>query len=127
MGIEAISRGAKSAYFVDNSRSSIALTKENLRRVAFEERATIAYIDCLTFLKSTTQKFNLIYLDPPYAYSDYLELLIGCEGVLLDGGLLLYEHSSNLALPELLLSLAKEKVYKFGKTTVSSYLRKEPL
>ena len=64
LGLEAISRGAKKTYLVDNNKQAIALIKENLKKVT--EDYEIVFSDALAFLKSTKQKFDLVLLDPPF-------------------------------------------------------------
>ena len=66
MGIEALSRGAKSVTFNDFSRDSIAVLKKNLEKLKVEEEYTIKNMDALTFIESCTKTFDIIYIDPPY-------------------------------------------------------------
>ena len=71
LGIEALSRGAESAVFVDNAQASLKLIAENLKTVGFENRARVIKGDSISFLASA-EKFGLILLDPPYD-SDLLD------------------------------------------------------
>ena len=64
LGIEALSRGAAECTFIDSARDSIRLVQENLRRCGLTAR--VLQCDALGFLK-TREKFDLIFLDPPYA------------------------------------------------------------
>ena len=66
IGIEALSRGANSAVFLDKSRDSIAAVKENLKNTELMDKATVLQMDSLAFLQSTQQKFDFIFIDPPY-------------------------------------------------------------
>ena len=72
LGIEAISRGAKSAVFVDQSESACSLIRDNLKRTKFQNSAKVVHSDYLTFLQNTKEKFDIIFLDPPYA-EEFLE------------------------------------------------------
>lgn len=65
LGIEALSRGAKSAVFVDSSPAAIKLISENLKTVGFEDRARVIRGDAISFLASG-DKYGVIFLDPPY-------------------------------------------------------------
>ena len=67
LGIEALSRGADSALFIDASDKACALVKENLRRTKLTEQAEVIRSDYLSYLKNCRKKFNIIILDPPYA------------------------------------------------------------
>ena len=66
LGIEALSRGASVAAFVDNSRESVAVVNENLKHTKLSERATVKNEDALSFLNSTRDTFDIAFLDPPY-------------------------------------------------------------
>ena len=67
LGIEALSRGAKSAVFVDEREDACRLIKENLRRTKLEQDAQVVRSDYLAYLSRCREKFNIILLDPPYA------------------------------------------------------------
>ena len=66
LGIEALSRGAAEAVFVDRRPDAVRLVQENLALCGFTDRARVKSGDALTYLKSG-EKFDLIFLDPPYA------------------------------------------------------------
>ncbi|MBQ3215346.1 MAG: 16S rRNA (guanine(966)-N(2))-methyltransferase RsmD, partial [Oscillospiraceae bacterium] len=67
LGIEALSRGAKSAVFVDERDDSCSLIKENLRRTQMSQDAKVVRSDYLAYLQRCRGKFDIIFLDPPYA------------------------------------------------------------
>ena len=74
LGIESLSRGAKSAILCDNSREAINVINKNLEKTKLKENAKVInedYKKCLNKLEG--QKFDLIFLDPPYK-SEYIEL-----------------------------------------------------
>ena len=71
LGIEALSRGAKSAVFVDAGEPACRLIKENLRRTKLEADATVIRSDYLAYLKRCKEKFDIIFLDPPFAIRWY--------------------------------------------------------
>jgi len=81
MGLEALSRGAKEAVFVDNSRAAAAIIEENMQRTHLADRAAVRVADALFFLKTApAAPFDLVFLDPPYAAGllpPCLSLLIG--------------------------------------------------
>ena len=66
-GSEALSRGAKSAVFVDAGEPACKLIRENLRRTKLEADAKVIRSDYLEYLKRCRENFNIIFLDPPYA------------------------------------------------------------
>ena len=66
-GIEALSRGASSATFVDRDPGAIATMRDNLRRVGFEPSATVVRAAVGRFLGRNPEPFDVVLLDPPYA------------------------------------------------------------
>ena len=91
MGIEALSRGAKSAHFNDADRKSIALLKENLTKLKVEEEYSITNLDGITFLKNTDKKFDFIYLDPPYNTDLGEKALEVINNALSENGIVIFE------------------------------------
>ena len=73
LGIEALSRGADKAYFVDNSKKSLETVKKNLAITGLENKSKLFNMNGHDFLKITDQKFDFIFLDPPYdcVFNDY--------------------------------------------------------
>lgn len=72
MGLEALSRGAKSATFVDKSKLAISFIKENAEKAKLTDNATVIQSDYLTFLKKNVGlRYDIIFLDPPYALKFY--------------------------------------------------------
>ena len=75
LGIEALSRGAKKATFVDKSSESLELVKENLKKSGFEKKAEIVKEDSLNWLQKSSKSPDLVLLDPPYSFENWSELL----------------------------------------------------
>lgn len=92
IGIEAISRGANKVVFVDNAKESVKLLKQNLDYL--KENADVHETDAVSYVSLTKEKFDFIFLDPPYKF-DCKELIIKIakRGLLKEGGLIVYEHS----------------------------------
>ncbi len=112
VGIEAISRGAKKVVMVDIRRESVELIKKNLALV--KESAVVYNKDGIEYLKSTTEKFDFIFIDPPYK-SDlgYIALeLIGKEKLLQKNGVAVFESDREC---ENLPYLQKTSVRRYGK------------
>ncbi len=94
IGIEAISRGARSVKFVDSDKKSVELIKKNLASIG--ENADVFFTDALSFVKTFNGKFDIIFLDPPYKDEAYSVLNLIAENKLLkDGGVVVYEHNSD--------------------------------
>lgn len=74
LGIEALSRGAKKAVLCDSSKKAIEIIDKNLVATRLKDKAEIIkkdYLEVLNYLKKETEKFNIIFLDPPYK-TDYI-------------------------------------------------------
>ena len=100
IGIEALSRGATPVTLVDCADDSVKLAKENLKTIG--ESATVVKSDAYAFLKRTDCSYDIIFLDPPYKENaiSALEIIVG-NGLLKEGGLLVYEHSGEgISAPE---------------------------
>ncbi|MBR1891350.1 MAG: 16S rRNA (guanine(966)-N(2))-methyltransferase RsmD [Clostridia bacterium] len=118
VGIEALSRGA-SVVMTDVSAKSVALTKENLALI--NESATVIKIDCIDYLKTTDQKFDLIFLDPPYAIDAGERALeiIAERRVLNSGGYVVIEKDKPVQMQ--INGLIVEKIKKYGKAYFTVY------
>ena len=66
LGIECLSRGAKSAVFVDRRKDAVALIRENLKATELSHKAKVVSGDSMEYLKGVREKFDIIFLDPPY-------------------------------------------------------------
>ncbi len=123
LGIEALSREAKSAVFVDEREDACRLIRENLKRTKFDSNAKVIRSDYLAFLKSTKDKFDIILLDPPYA-EVYLEnslKMITEIDILQSGGIIVTERPLGKELPWSFSGYTRSKDYKYGKTLLTLY------
>lgn len=77
MGIEALSRGAGSATLVDNSRKAVSAIRANLATTGLVGQATVVQIDAASYLRSVTEPFDIVFVDPPYSFTDWADLLTG--------------------------------------------------
>ncbi len=104
MGIEALSRGAKHVTFIDNNLQSIKVLKQNLYNV---ENYTLTRSDAITFLKNCSDRFDVIFVDPPYKSGLYENAVyeIFLHNLLNDDGLIVVE-------------CAKEDIFDFGEFVI---------
>ena len=123
LGIEALSRGAKSAIFVDQREDACKLIKENLRRTKLEADAKVVRMDYLDYLKRCKEKFDIIFLDPPYA-EVFLENALKCIteiDILQSGGIIVAERPLGKDLPWDFEGYTRSKDYKYGKVLLTIY------
>ena len=123
LGIEALSRGAKSAVFVDAGEPACRLIKENLRRTKLESDAKVVRADYMDYLKRCREKFDIIFLDPPYA-EVFLENALKCIAeidILQSGGIIVAERPLGKDLPWDFEGYTRSKDYKYGKVLLTIY------
>lgn len=129
IGLEALSRDAARVVFVDTSAPAVAAIQENARALAhlggevqvFRQDARVA----LAALADQGARFDVVYLDPPYAgelYEPLLEL-IGTTGLLAQGGVAVAEHFHKQVLPETIGGLVRARTARVGDHRLSFYRR----
>ncbi len=123
LGIEALSRGAKKAYFCDNSKKSYYLIKQNIKDCRLEDRSAIVFGDYKKTAAAIEEKADLVFLDPPYGldlWKKAADSLIEND-CLADGAVLVMEHGADNPIEGLdeRVELIKEK--KYGYIMVSVY------
>ena len=121
LGIEALSRGAEKAFFIDNNEKAIVCIKENIRASKFEDVSTVLKIDAEKFLKSTNEKFDLIFLDPPYFGDKYKSVIkeLSDSHILADEGLIVVEWDIENGFTDELEGFCIEKEKKYGRVGVT--------
>ena len=120
VGIEALSRGAK-AFFNDVSPESVALTRANLKKVGISAETTCS--DCLSFIKSTRKKFDIIFLDPPYKSGVIPELLNAVSGILKDGGRVIFENENPFG--GLAKGLVLTDCRRYGRAVLNFFVKQQ--
>ncbi len=124
LGIEALSRGAESAVFIDSSSEAISTIASNVKLCAFDNRAIIIKWNIeynLNCLKSIKPAFDLIFIDPPYNKNMIKPALIHLDrsGSLRKGACLVVEHSPFEPIPDDLFVFQITDQRRYGKTLVS--------
>lgn len=123
LGIEALSRGAGSAVFVDASEKACALIRENLKRTKMEQQGKVVRSDYLDYLKRAKEQFQIIFLDPPYAevfLENSLNLITEID-ILQSNGIIVTERPLGKELPWEYEGFQRSRDYKYGKTLLTVY------
>ena len=123
LGIEALSRGAASAVFVDAGDQPCKLIRENLKRCKLESNANVIRSDYLQYLERCTDRFDIVLLDPPYA-EVFLENAIKKIteiDILKSGGIIVAERPVEKPLDLEIEGFSRTKDYKYGKTLLTLY------
>ncbi len=126
LGIEALSRGAKEAVFVDAQESACRLIRENLKRTHFENSSRVIRGDYVNFLKNCVEYFDIILLDPPYAevfLEKSLKMITEID-ILQSGGIIVAERPVEKEFLFDFPGYSRSKDYKYGNTILTIY-RKE--
>ena len=126
MGIEALSRGASHATFIEKHPAVLRCLRHNLANLNLLSRSTILATDALVALKKLAKKkvvFDLIYIDPPYkeeTLQQEILFFLDASALLHSNGLIFVEVASNTTLPEL-ECLTLEKKRKVGSSHLFQY------
>lgn len=128
VGIEALSRGASRAVFVDSSQKAVRLIRENLGALGYREKAAVVGRDVLVFLKKTAPElgpFDIVFVDPPYHTGEGERALDALGepggGILSEGAAVVYEHFKKHGAPADAGRLVKRRDYTYGDTVLSIY------
>ena len=123
LGIEALSRGAKRAVFVDAAEPACRLIRENLKRTKLEQDAQVIKSDYLSYLSRCRETFQIILLDPPYAevfLENALKLITEID-ILQSGGIIVAERPVGKELPWDFEGYTRSKDYKYGSILLTLY------
>lgn len=123
LGIEALSRGAKSAVFIDAREESCKLIKENLKRTKLEQDGRVIRSDYLDYLNRCREQYSIIFLDPPYAevfLENALKRITEID-ILESNGIIVTERPLGKELPWDFEGYTRSKDYKYGKTLLTIY------
>ncbi len=122
IGLEALSRGARHAVFVESNKKACACIEENIRFTRFEKESRLLKMEALAALRSLngSDTFDYIFMDPPYGTAMEKEILeyLADSGLLNEDAVIIAEASKDTDfsyLPQLGFRMIKEKTYKTNK------------
>ena len=124
LGIEALSRGAAEAVFVEKRMDAVRLVKENLALCQLQDQARVHAGDSLAYLRSG-EKFDLIFLDPPYG-SDLLDQaleMIAAFDICRAHGIIVAESAADKVLPTLAPPYRLYREYRYGQIKLTVFHR----
>jgi 16S rRNA (guanine966-N2)-methyltransferase len=136
LGIEALSRGAAHAAFIENHAPAAALICKNLASLKITSAATVICADALRALESLAARVNAgdppydyVFIDPPWAataeYSRAMQYLT-TSALLAPDGIVIVEHRKSFALPESFGALKGVRILRQGDAALSFYRRTNP-
>ncbi len=121
LGIEALSRGAASAVFVDSSRKSLDVVKKNIEMCRFQSSARTFLCEASAFLRSTSEKFDIVFLDPPYHNNLCVTALELLGDAVNDDAIVICETQNDEELPETIGSFTVDRVYSYSSIKLTVY------
>lgn len=121
MGIEALSRGAHSAVFLDASKKACEVIRDNLAGACLDAGAQVICTNSLGYLSNCRYTFDIAFLDPPYRQGLLEQTLPLLEDKMNASGKVICEHEGKLVLPEQAGRLLKRKHYRYGTVEVTVY------
>jgi len=121
LGLEALSRGAASAFFTDSAREAIEIVKKNAALCGFSDKCKYLVSDWRNYIRKASgrEKFDLVFVDPPYAMeccADALERL-SAAGLLANGAIVVLESGTEQLQPRAFPSFECIKSTHYGKKT----------
>lgn len=121
MGIEALSRNAKKAYFVDINNVALKTTRNNINNLGIKNAEVLAMSDiqALDRLASNQVKLDIVFIDPPYKegkYQEVMDLLIN-HNLLNENAIIVFEADRDIIINESCYSRRRD--YKYGEINVA--------
>lgn len=126
LGIEALSRGARLAVFVDQSPAAVAMVKQNLQHTRLFQKARVLHTDYTSFLAGVKEPFDIALVDPPYSKGLVEAALPLLSQHMSPGGVIVCEVAGKDTLPEQAGEFILSQTKRYGKTAVGLYRRREP-
>lgn len=122
LGLEAISRGANAAVFVDHDRNAQAAIEKNIQALRAANQCRLlrcGYREAIASLARETTKFDLLFLDPPYLFQEIGATLsaIASSGILAQDALIVYEHNQKRTIQSDAYIVSDERTY--GDTIIT--------
>jgi 16S rRNA (guanine966-N2)-methyltransferase len=126
VGIEALSRGASEVVFIEDSRRACLVIEANLRMLSLDAGFTLICRDAnaaLTQLAETSQRFDIVFFDPPYASGLYDDVLseLAVSAIVLPGSIVIVEHRAKDRLASAYSNLELYRQVKQGESALSFY------
>lgn len=126
LGIEALSRGAEKAIFIEKDRKAYAILKENIQKCNYEELSEVFCNDAVRAVKALLKRditIDYLFLDPPYAKMDYYDLVqqLVNGGKISDRAIIVCEHAKDVTLPLSYGSYTLQRKELYGSSYLSIY------
>ena len=121
MGIECLSRGAASCVFVDSSKEAVNVITRNVKNCGLTAGAKIVNTRSQSYINSTAENFDIVFLDPPYNMGILDEIMKKVYEIVNPGGIIIAESELGWNLKEEINGLTEIKRFKYGKVAVTKF------
>ena len=123
LGIEALSRGAAHADFVEADRRQVAVIRENLAATKLASRAKVHQAKVEDVLTQLDKRYDFILMDPPYTkpFPQSVVTAVGERGLLEDGGIAIVGHATRVEAPEVCGRLVRFQDRRYGDASLAFY------
>ena len=124
MGIEALSRGAVEAVFVDNDEEAVKIIRKNLERTKISAHSRIVKSDAFKYLTGLRREFDIVFMDPPYRQNLAVRIVKILEPVVADNGIVMCETELQAEMPAEAGRLSLVKEYRYGRIKIWMYRKR---
>jgi 16S rRNA (guanine(966)-N(2))-methyltransferase RsmD len=121
LGLEALSRGASFAVFIDQNPAATAVVTKNCKDLGVFSSCRVATMPAESFLAGSKEQFDIVFLDPPYHNETLARLLPAVSQHTAPGGIVLCESELKAEMPEQVEELKLVKQYRYGSVLVTKY------
>ena len=125
MGIEALSRGAKEAVFVDSAKKSVEIIRKNLQSTNLFSAASVFQLDWQSFLAMNTKRFDIAFLDPPYGKGILQDALQMLPDHMKETGMIITENPLNEEILSNFADFVLDRQYRYGNIRIRTYRHKD--
>ena len=128
IGIEAVSRGAARAFFIERNPRVVEILKRNIKNLGLTEKASVVMLDALKGIKALGKlgvSADFVFVDPPYAYNRTVEIIFSLveHNVIAPGGALIWQHSAKTIPHSSYGELTSEPTRLYGDTGITFFTR----
>jgi len=122
LGLEALSRGAKSCDFVDLSKEAIKVIKKNIDKCRMNELSTVHQCDFEVAIKKFPESyFDVVFLDPPYGKDMGILAISKMDKIIKDTGIIILETDNTEDIPDTIECFERYDVRKYGRVMISFF------
>lgn len=123
MGIECLSRGAAKGVFVDSNKDAVNIVIKNIKSCSLFDKARVVNMSAQDFLRTTKDKFDIVFLDPPYNMGILDEIIEKVYQITAPGGIIIAESELGWSIRQEIDGLNEVKKYKYGKVLVTKFVK----